>query len=211
LGRATKFLRRIGGTTTSCRVDGQALAADGGQNGSGGIASRAGRSVRSHLATLAVAAPDRKRSGRPRRASQAAELDWHAHAQATGLSRATVNRILTRLKLNQWKMLEPALPIVRYVHPSPGDLLHLDIKKLGRIVKAGPSHHPWTRLVAPAARYSTSLATITPGWPSPPCIRMKRPPPAPTPRRPPLSSAVSATPSAACSPTTAPGTSDVSL
>ncbi|MEA2261458.1 MAG: hypothetical protein QOJ51_4283 [Acidobacteriaceae bacterium] len=26
--------------------------------------------------------------------------------------------------------------------PSPGDLLHLDIKKLGRIVNAGPSHHP---------------------------------------------------------------------
>jgi hypothetical protein len=211
LRRATKFLRRIGGTATSCRVDGQALAADGGQNGSGGIASRAGRSVRSHLATLAVAAPERKRSGRPRRASQAAELDWHAHAQATGLSRATVNRILTRLKLNQWKMLEPALPIVRYVHPRRATCCTSTSRSWA--VSSMPGHRitRWTRLVAPAARYSTSLATITPGWPSPPCIRMKRPPPAPTPRRPPLSSAVSATPSAACSPTTAPGTSDVSL
>jgi len=59
-------------------------------------------------------------------------------AQATGLSRATVSRILTRLKMNKMKMLEPAEPIVRYEHEHPGDLLHLDIKKLGRIVR--PSH-----------------------------------------------------------------------
>jgi transposase InsO family protein len=58
-------------------------------------------------------------------------------AQATGLSRATVSRILTRLKLNKIKMLEPAEPVMRYEHAAPGDLLHIDIKKLARIVKAG--------------------------------------------------------------------------
>ena len=58
-------------------------------------------------------------------------------AQATGLSRATVSRILTRLKLNKMRMLEPAPPIVRYEREAPGDLLHIDIKKLARIVKAG--------------------------------------------------------------------------
>ena len=58
-------------------------------------------------------------------------------AQATGLSRATVSRILTRLKLNKIKMLEPKIPVVRYQHESPGDLLHVDIKKFARIVKAG--------------------------------------------------------------------------
>jgi transposase InsO family protein len=58
-------------------------------------------------------------------------------AQATGLSRATVSRILTRLHLNKWKMLEPAPPVVRYEHTAAGDLLHIDIKKLARIVKAG--------------------------------------------------------------------------
>ena len=58
-------------------------------------------------------------------------------AQATGLSRATVSRILTRLKLNKTRMLEPKIPIVRYEYPSPGDLLHIDIKKLARIVKPG--------------------------------------------------------------------------
>lgn len=58
-------------------------------------------------------------------------------AQATGLSRATVSRILVRLKLNKAKMLEPQVPVVRYEHDAPGDLLHLDIKKLARIHKPG--------------------------------------------------------------------------
>ena len=58
-------------------------------------------------------------------------------AQATGLSRATVSRILTRLKLNTWQQLEPQVPIVRYEHPTPGDLLHIDIKKFARIAKPG--------------------------------------------------------------------------
>lgn len=58
-------------------------------------------------------------------------------AQTTQLSRATVSRILTRLRLNKLRMLQPSLPIVRYEHPAPGDLLHIDIKKLARIHKPG--------------------------------------------------------------------------
>jgi transposase InsO family protein len=58
-------------------------------------------------------------------------------AQATGLSRATVSRILTRLKLNKVRMLELQPPILRYEHPTPGDLIHIDIKKLARIHKPG--------------------------------------------------------------------------
>ena len=58
-------------------------------------------------------------------------------AQTTRLSRATVSRILVRLKLNKVKMLEPQVPIVRYEHPCPGDLLHVDIKKLARIKSPG--------------------------------------------------------------------------
>ncbi len=65
---------------------------------------------------------------------------WTGHriARQTGLSRSTVSRILRRLKLNRIRDLEPAPPIQRYEHAAPGDLLHLDIKKLGRI--AQPSH-----------------------------------------------------------------------
>lgn len=58
-------------------------------------------------------------------------------AQTTGLSRATVSRILRRLKLNRIRDLDPAPAIQRYEHPLPGDLLHLDIKKLGRIARPG--------------------------------------------------------------------------
>jgi transposase InsO family protein len=58
-------------------------------------------------------------------------------AQTTGLSRATVSRILVRLKLNKVAMLEPKIPIVRYEREAPGELLHIDIKKLARIRKPG--------------------------------------------------------------------------
>jgi transposase InsO family protein len=58
-------------------------------------------------------------------------------AHATGVSKATVSRILQRLGLNHLKSLEPAEPVQRYEHESPGDLLHLDIKKLARIGVVG--------------------------------------------------------------------------
>ena len=56
---------------------------------------------------------------------------------STGLSRATVSRILRRLHLSRMRDLEPAPPIVRYEHAAPGDLLHLDIKKIGRFQAIG--------------------------------------------------------------------------
>jgi len=58
-------------------------------------------------------------------------------ARQTGLSCATVSRILRRLKLSRTRDLEPCQPVQRYEHERPGDMLHLDIKKLGRIAKPG--------------------------------------------------------------------------
>ena len=58
-------------------------------------------------------------------------------AQQTGLSCATVSRILRRLKLSRIRDLEPRQPVLRYEHERAGDMLHLDIKKLGRIAKPG--------------------------------------------------------------------------
>ena len=49
-------------------------------------------------------------------------------ARRTGLSPATVSRILRRHRLSRWRDLNPPPPVVRYEHPRPGDLLHLDIK-----------------------------------------------------------------------------------
>jgi transposase InsO family protein len=49
-------------------------------------------------------------------------------ARRTGLSPATVSRILRRARLSRWRDLNPPPPVLRYEHPRPGDLLHLDIK-----------------------------------------------------------------------------------
>ena len=59
-------------------------------------------------------------------------------AQQTGLSRATISRILRRARLSRMRDLEPSPPVHRYEHAAPGDLLHLDIKRLVRIAR--PSH-----------------------------------------------------------------------
>lgn len=58
-------------------------------------------------------------------------------ALAVGTSQSTVGRILAQSGLNRLAYLEPARPDNRYEHDAPGDLLHLDIKKLGRFKRPG--------------------------------------------------------------------------
>ena len=64
---------------------------------------------------------------------------WAGCRIATYVQRspATVSRILRRLKLNRIRHLDPAPPLQRYEHAAPGDLLHLDIKKLARFGRIG--------------------------------------------------------------------------
>ena len=50
----------------------------------------------------------------------------------------TVARVLARAGLSRLSDLQPVEPVVRYEHKAPGNLLHIDTKKLGRIVR--PSH-----------------------------------------------------------------------
>ena len=59
-------------------------------------------------------------------------------AAALGVSKSTVSRVLARAGLSRLADLQPAEPVVRYEHEAPGDMLHIDTKKLGRIVR--PSH-----------------------------------------------------------------------
>src|SRR6266700_8110053 len=56
----------------------------------------------------------------------------HVHPCGSDLRRAGSSRILQRAQLNRWRHLHPAPPVVRYEHPAPGDLLHLDIKGMTR-------------------------------------------------------------------------------
>ena len=53
-------------------------------------------------------------------------------ARRCGLSTASVSRILRRARLSRWRDLHPRPPVVRYEHPAPGDLVHLDIKGMTR-------------------------------------------------------------------------------
>jgi transposase InsO family protein len=93
----------------------------------------------------------RDRSSRPRRL---ARLTEEARAQLvirlrrsrmTGLQiarrlrmpRSTVAAILKRAGLARLRDLEPPQPVVRYERDRPGELIHLDIKKLGRIERIG--------------------------------------------------------------------------
>lgn len=58
-------------------------------------------------------------------------------AADVGVSPATVSRILKRLGLSRLQALEPAEPVRRYERDHPGELIHIDIKKLGRFDRVG--------------------------------------------------------------------------
>ncbi len=54
-----------------------------------------------------------------------------------GVSKATVSRVLARAGLSRFSDLAPADPVQRYEREAPGDLLHIDIKKLGKFSDVG--------------------------------------------------------------------------
>jgi transposase InsO family protein len=55
--------------------------------------------------------------------------------------RSTVAAILARAGLNRLALLTPPVPVTRYEWPHPGDLVHLDVKPLGRIAGVGHRIH----------------------------------------------------------------------
>lgn len=58
-------------------------------------------------------------------------------AAELGVSPATVSRVLRRLGLSRLRDLEPAEPVRRYERARPGEMIHIDIKKLGRFERVG--------------------------------------------------------------------------
>ena len=53
------------------------------------------------------------------------------------MARSTVGLVLRRLGLGRLTALEPKVPVIRYERSLPGEMIHLDIKKLGRFETAG--------------------------------------------------------------------------
>ena len=71
----------------------------------------------------------------------------HRISWETGIARSTIYRVLARNGLARLAALgrEPRPPARRYEHAHPGDLLHLDTKRLGRIGPGGGKRvHGWT-------------------------------------------------------------------
>jgi transposase InsO family protein len=60
-----------------------------------------------------------------------------AIARLLGMARSTVGLALRRLGLGKLKALDPRPPVIRYERAAPGEMIHLDIKKLGRFDRAG--------------------------------------------------------------------------
>ena len=62
----------------------------------------------------------------------------HRIAWALGIARSTAYAVLRRFGLNRLDRLHRvSRRTLRYEHPAPGDLLHIDVKKLGRIPEGG--------------------------------------------------------------------------
>ncbi len=98
--------------------------------GPSGLADRSSRPRRSPCKT--PRARRRRVVELRRRRMSGAEI-----AVRLGMSPATVARVLQRAGLSRLKSLEPTEPPRRYQKQRPGELLHLDIKKLGRFTSVG--------------------------------------------------------------------------
>jgi transposase InsO family protein len=91
------------------------------------------------------------RTSKPKRSPTKVPAGWQAtvlelrRLRLTGaaiaaklrIPRSTVARILKRAGLERLKKLDPVVPVRRYERSRPGELIHLDIKKLGRFRAVG--------------------------------------------------------------------------
>ena len=104
-------------------------------------------------------------------------------AQSLSFPRSTIAYHLKALGLSRLNRLTPPEPVRRYERKRPGDLIHLDIKKLRRFNRLG---HRFARaIVAPgrpalAMNASTSPSMITQGSPMSRYCLMKKARPVPT-------------------------------
>ncbi len=61
-------------------------------------------------------------------------------AECLGMALSTVSAVLKRVGLGKLSRLEPLEPPNRYERRHAGELLHIDVKKLGKIGPKGPGH-----------------------------------------------------------------------
>lgn len=125
--------------------------------GEAGLADRSSAPRRVHNATpedrvRAIAALRRLRMTGP----EIAEL--------LEMPTSTVSAVLKRVGLGKLSRLDPPEPIRRYEKRRPGELIHIDVKKLGRIV--GGAGHRVTGKKHYTRRFTDRAGNVrqTPGW-----------------------------------------------
>ena len=115
-----------------------------------GVCPRTGRKWRTRLEQEGLAGLQ-DRSSRPKRLRKPTPPEVVARiatlrrqrlpgkeiAAIVGVSPATVSRVLRRLGLNKLSALEPTEPPRRYAREQPGEMIHIDIKKLGKFNRIG--------------------------------------------------------------------------
>jgi transposase InsO family protein len=79
-------------------------------------------------------------------------------AETLAMPASTVSGILTRIGLGKLSRLEPLEPPNRYEKQRPGELVHIDVKKLGKIARPG---HRVTGRVAGAGQHRRAYRL---GW-----------------------------------------------
>jgi len=87
-------------------------------------------------------------------------------AYLLGLNPSTVHRVLVRYRCARLTHLDRATgrPVRRYEHDAPGDLVHVDIKKLGNIPDGG-GHRVTSRAVGLQNKKATTTARYSHGKP----------------------------------------------
>jgi hypothetical protein len=109
-------------------------------------------------------------------------------AECLGMALSTVSAVLKRIGLGKLSRLDPLEPPNRYERRAAGELLHIDVKKLGKINGAGwrvtgnrssqNANRRQRRQGAPPAGSSSTSASTTPlAWPTPRSSPMRRPRP----------------------------------
>lgn len=74
--------------------------------------------------------------------------------------RSTVAAVLVRAGLNRLAHLTPRGPVIRYERSRPGELVHLDIKPLARILRVGHRIHGDRRQIVDGAGYEYAHVAV---------------------------------------------------
>jgi len=85
-------------------------------------------------------------------------------AETLGMALATVSRWLKRIGLGKRSRLEPPEPPNRYERSRPGELIHVDIKRLGRIQAGAGKRFTGRRHHNPRRTDRAGVARKTVGW-----------------------------------------------